>query len=122
MSVDASEPPPLVHTPTNEEDSEAEDDDEEEVDAPPPPPPPADKEEVLLLVNADNCFNLLNRHSMLWTVWHRWAKASRFAFNCYRHEVRLVIRRPGKDAIFLLSLENVTQGDPLMMALFGIAV
>ena len=61
-------------------------------------------------------------HSMLWTVRHRCPKASRFAFNCYRHEVRLVLRRPGKDAIFLLSLEGVTQGDPLAMALFGIVV
>ena len=36
--------------------------------------------------------------------------------------MRLVARRPGKEAIFLLSLEGVTQGDPLAMALFGIAV
>ena len=88
----------------------------------PPPLPPAGKEEVLLLLDTDNGFNLLNRHSMLWTVRHRWAKASRFAFNCYRHEMRLVVRSPGGEAIFLLSLEGVTQGDPLAMALFGIAV
>ena len=55
--------------------------------------------------------NLLKRHSMLWMVLHRWAKTSKFAFNYYHHEVRLVVQRPGKEATFLLSLEGVTQED-----------
>jgi hypothetical protein len=38
------------------------------------------------LIDARNGFNEVNRYLMLWTVAHRWTKASRFAFNCYRHQ------------------------------------
>jgi len=79
-------------------------------------------EEVLLLVDATNGFNLLSRLGMLWTVRHRCPKLARFAFNCYRHEIRLVCRRQGKAALVILSREGVTQGDPLAMALYGIAL
>ena len=80
------------------------------------------QDEVLLLVDAANGFNNLSRYSMLWTVRHRCPKLARFAFNCYRHEIRLVCRRPGMEALILLSKEGVTQGDPLAMALYGIAL
>ena len=79
-------------------------------------------EEVLLLVDAANGFNNLSRYGMLWTVKHRCSKMARFSFNCYRHEIRLICRRPGEDAVILLSKEGVTQGDPLAMALYGIAL
>ena len=46
--------------------------------------------EVFLLVNAENVFNNLSCYGMLWTVWHRWRKLSKFTFDCYRHEIRLV--------------------------------
>ena len=46
----------------------------------------------------------------------------RFAFNCYRHEIRLLCRRPGEAALYFLSKEGVTQGDPLAMALYGVAL
>ena len=78
--------------------------------------------EVLLLVDAANGFNNLSRLSMLWTLKHRCPKLSRFAFNCYRHEICLVCRRTGQDVLILLSREGVTQGDPLAMALYGIAL
>ena len=82
----------------------------------------ATEQEILLLVDAANGFNALSRLGMLWTVRHRCAKLSRFAFNCYRHEIRLVCRRPGLEALILLSKEGVTQGDPLAMALYGVAL
>ena len=46
----------------------------------------------------------------------------RFVFNCYRHETRLVCRRPDQDALILLSREGVAQGDPLSMAVYGIGL
>ena len=81
-----------------------------------------DDEDILLLVDADNGFNNLARMSMLWTVRHLCCKLSTFTFNCYRHEVRLVCRRPGQVALILLSREGVTQGDPMAMAVYGIAL
>ena len=96
----------------SEVDDEATDDSEDETS----------KEEVLLLVDAANGFNNLSRYGMLWTVRHRCAKLSRFAFNCYRHEIRLVCRQSGMEALILLSKEGVTQGDPLAMALYGLSL
>ena len=78
--------------------------------------------EVLLLVNAANGFNNLNRCGMLWTLRHRCPKFSKFAFNCYRREILLVCRQPVDAAEILLSKEGVTQSDPLAMALYGVAL
>ena len=47
---------------------------------------------------------------------------SRFNFNCYRHEVRLICRQPGGEVVTILSKEGGTQGDPLVMALYGITL
>ncbi len=75
-----------------------------------------------LLVDAKNGFNELGRRAMLWTVRHRWASGARFAFNCYRHASKLILRRKGKTGYTLLSLEGITQGDPLAMILYGLAL
>lgn len=39
----------------------------------------------VLLGDAINAFQRLNRNLMLWTVFHRWQRGSRFALNWYRH-------------------------------------
>ena len=78
--------------------------------------------EGLTLVDARNGFNELSRLAMLWNIRHLWPKGSRFAFNCYRHEVMLVFQNPGKEATILWSKEGVTQGDPMAMMLYGIAI
>ena len=75
-----------------------------------------------LLIDAKNGFNELNRRAMLWTVRHLWPQGSCFAFNCYSHAAQLLIRQPGQDASVLLSQEGVTQGDPLSMVLYGLAL
>mgnify|MGYP006186617991 CR=1 FL=1 len=78
---------------------------------------------VLTLADADNGFNNLNRQNMLWEVRHRWARGSRFAFNLYRHDARLMVRGPaGTEPQFLLSKEGVTQGCPLGMILYGVSL
>ena len=114
-------PTAAVDPPTAEDEADGD-------DGMPPPSSTAEtpveppNEEVLLLVDAANGFNNLSRYGMLWTVRHRCPKLARFAFNCYRHEIRLICRRPGQEALILLSKEGVTQGDPLAMALYGIAL
>ena len=47
---------------------------------------------------------------------------ARFAFNAYRHQRRLHVWRAGLAAFIILSIEGVTQGDPLAMALYSIAL
>ena len=51
---------------------------------------------------------------MLWNVRHRWNKASRFAFNRYKHHNICYLRDdPGKPAYVILSKEGTIQGDVL---------
>jgi len=82
----------------------------------------ADQPYATLLVDARNGFNELSRKAALWTVRHRWPHGSRFAFNCYRHAAQLVIRRPGRPCSVILSQEGVTQGDPISMVIYGVAL
>ena len=87
-----------------------------------PPPPNEPDVNVTLLVDARNGFNELGRKTMLWTVRHLWAAGARFAFNCYRHSAQLILRRRKAPCHILLSQEGVTQGDPLSMILYGLAL
>ena len=75
-----------------------------------------------LLVDARNGFNELGRKAGLWTVCHKWANGARFAFNSYRHAAQLIFRRKGDSCYVLLSKEGVTQGDPISMVIYGLAL
>jgi hypothetical protein len=93
------------------------------MDLPPEPGEPSSPDpNGTLLVDAMNGFNELGRRAMLWTVRHKWAAGARFAFNCYRHSAQLILRRKGRPGYTLLSEEGVTQGDPLSMVLYGLAL
>ena len=74
------------------------------------------------LVDSRNGFNKLSRLAMLWTLQHRWPEGARFAFNCYRHWAKLLLRQPGELPVTILIREGVTQGDPLYMVLYGITL
>ena len=67
-------------------------------------------------------FNELGRKTMLWTVRHLWAAGAKFSFNCYRHLAQLLVRRDHGAASVISSSEGVTQGDPLLMILYGLAL
>jgi hypothetical protein len=87
-----------------------------------PDPPTLDDPIGCLLVDARNGFNELGRRAMLWSVRHLWAGGARFSFNCYRHAAQLILRKKGRTGHTLLSQEGVTQGDPLSMVLYGLAL
>ena len=73
----------------------------------------------LFLGDTYNGFNNLSRLSMLWTVHHQWLGGAQFAFNYYRHSLKLLVGHPGEvDPEDLLSREGVTQGDPLSIVLY----
>ena len=74
------------------------------------------------LADARNGFNELSRLEILWTVQHRWTAGARFAFNCYKHWAQLLLRQPGEFPVTILSIEGVTQGDPLSIVLYGITL
>ena len=73
----------------------------------------------VLLVDAQNAFNSVNHVGALWNARVLWPRCSLFLFNSYRGYAKLLIQRFGH---FLLSKEGVTQGDPLSMMLYAVAV
>ena len=67
-------------------------------------PVSAEEDKILLLVDAAKTFNQLNCLGMLWTIRHQCPKVSRFSFNCYRNNIRLLLWRPeGLEALILMS-------------------
>ncbi len=71
----------------------------------------------VLLVDASNAFNLVNRRAALLNVQFLCPTLAPFLTNIYRTKARLFV---GGET--LLSQEGTTQGDPLAMAMFAIAI
>ena len=71
----------------------------------------------MLLVDAANAFNSLNRAAMLLHANVLWPRCARFLFNTYRGWSVLVLKG---SSTFLYSKEGVTQGDPFSMFMYAI--
>lgn len=72
----------------------------------------------MLLVDANNAFNSMNRQLALWQARIYWPHCARFLYNTYNGHAELVIR---DSDMRLYSKEGVTQGDPLAMPLYALA-
>ena len=70
----------------------------------------------VLLVDASNAFNSLNRQTALRNVKGRCPSLATFLINTYRTNTNLFI-----DGETILSKEGTTQGDPLGMTMYAIA-
>ena len=77
---------------------------------------------VTALVDSHNGFNKLSHLVMLCMVRRIWPEESRFAFNCYRHWAQLLLCQPGDAPVIILVREGVTQGDYLLMVLYGVTL
>ena len=58
----------------------------------------------------------------MWAVRHFWPVRASFAFNFYRYWKELILRQPGGTPVTILSQEGVTQGDHILMVLYGITL
>lgn len=85
-------------------------------------PPELNARDGFTMIDVANGFNELSQMAMLWTVCHLWSKGSRFAFNCYCHEVILIVQNPGHSPIILWSCGSITQGNPMAMILYSAAL
>jgi hypothetical protein len=72
----------------------------------------------VLIVDAKNAFNSINRISLLWNIRILWPQASRFIFNTYRGKSLLLLKNCTE---VLNSSEGVVQGDPLSMFIYAVA-
>ena len=73
--------------------------------------------EGILLVDASNAFNSLNRQSALLNLRHLCPPIAPILINCYRDPSSLFV-----DGEKLWSEEGTTQGDPLAMPFYALAM
>ena len=78
----------------------------------------ADDTDAVLLIDASNAFNALNRAAALHNIRVLCPVIAVYAINTYRHSARLFITG-GKE---IVSAEGTTQGDPLAMALYALSI
>lgn len=78
----------------------------------------ADDTEAVLLVDASNAFNSLNRHAFLHNISIICPQISIYVNNCYKIPPRLFII--GGEEI--ISQEGTTQGDPTAMAIYALGI
>jgi hypothetical protein len=74
--------------------------------------------EGILLIDADNAFNRLNRSVALKNIQIICPPISTFAINCYRNSSRMFVHGGAE----ISSQEGTTQGDPLSMPLYALAI
>ena len=72
--------------------------------------------EAILLVDATNAFNSLNRQTALRNILHLCPSIARFLINAYRSDINLYI-----GGQVLSSMEGTAQGDPLGMTMYALA-
>ena len=72
--------------------------------------------EAALLVDATNAFNALNRQVALHNIRRLCSPIATILINSYRCPTELFV-----DGDIILSQEGTTQGDPLAMAMYGLA-
>ena len=76
------------------------------------------KVESALLVDATNAFNTLNRKVALQNMRYICPALETVLTNCYQSSTRLLVSGGGE----ILSKEGTTQGDPLGMVMFALAI
>ena len=74
--------------------------------------------EAVLLVDANNAFNSLNRKAALHNISITCPPLANILINTYRSPVRMYITGDGE----ISSTEGTTQGDPLAMAMYALAI
>ncbi|KAG0719760.1 hypothetical protein GWK47_049860 [Chionoecetes opilio] len=79
--------------------------------------------EAVLLVDAKNAFNSINRKTMLHNIKIKCPSLATYADNTYSEPSKLYVNRSGSNkARVLESREGTTQGDPVAMAMYALGM
>ena len=76
-----------------------------------------DECEAVLLIDASNAFNSLNRQVALHTIRERCPSFHCFLKNCYKNPTELYVVDSNRNKEKILGSEGATQGDPSAMAM-----
>ena len=79
-----------------------------------------DQSDGILLIDADNAFNRINRAVALWNIQYICPAMKHILINFYRSSTRIFMN--GEGFFDLLSQEGTTQGCPLAMAMYALAL
>ena len=74
--------------------------------------------ETVLLIDATNAFNCVNRNAFIHNVKVIGPSLATFIQNCYQYQARLFVIGGAE----LKSMEGTTQGDPIAMFIYAIAI
>lgn len=81
-----------------------------------------DESEALILVDAKNAFNGMNRYVALHNVRYLCPEISLYLINTYRNPSRLIIKSDGSSKCEIASNEGTTQGDNLGMIFYALGM
>ena len=78
--------------------------------------------EAVLLIDAKNAFNSLNRQVALHTIRERCPAFHSFLKNCYKSPTELFVVDENRNKEMIFGSEGATQGDPAAMAMYSISI
>ena len=78
--------------------------------------------EAVLLIDASNAFNSLNRKVALHTIRKRCPAFYSFLNNCYKIPTELYVVDSDRNKEMIHGSEGATQGDPAAMAMYSISI
>ena len=78
-----------------------------------------DDSDGILLIDADNAFNRINRKVALWNIQHTCPALKHILINFYRSSSQIYVNSEG---FFSLFQEGTTQGCPLSMAMYALGL
>ena len=81
-----------------------------------------DECEAVLLIDASNAFNSLNRQVALHTIRERCPSFHCFLKNCHKNPTELYVVDSNRNKEKILGSEGATQGDPSAMAMYAISI
>ena len=77
--------------------------------------------EAVILVDAKNAFNNINRKTMLHNISIKCPSLAMYVENTYKNPTDLYLNNKGKVKV-LKSMEGTTQGDPVAMAMYALGL